>query len=98
VDFFASFQDALEDVLKKLAGRRWKRKDWPIKANGELVNALDGNWAPIEKKLGDKLKQKAEAKGESRSPMRFASGDARFRSRIDDDPRLSHARPSSCRP
>ncbi|NVK34995.1 MAG: 2-oxoglutarate dehydrogenase E1 component, partial [Rhodobacteraceae bacterium] len=62
-DFFASFQDNKEDVLKEAAGAPWKRKDWPLAANGDLVNAFDGNWAPIEKKLGDKLKSKSEAKG-----------------------------------
>ncbi|MEP0234694.1 MAG: 2-oxoglutarate dehydrogenase E1 component [Parasphingorhabdus sp.] len=62
-EFFASFQDAKEDVLKEARGAPWKRKDWPIAANGDLVNAFDGNWAPIEQKLGDKLKKKSEAKG-----------------------------------
>ena len=62
-DFFASFQDTKEDVLKEARGAPWKRKDWPIAASGDLVNAFDGDWAPIEKELGDKLKKKAEAKG-----------------------------------
>nr|MEC9420316.1 2-oxoglutarate dehydrogenase E1 component [Pseudomonadota bacterium] len=63
-DFFAAFQDEKEAVLKEARGATWKRKDWPIEANGDLVNAFDGNWGPIEQKLGDKLKKKAEAKGE----------------------------------
>ncbi|MEJ8475174.1 2-oxoglutarate dehydrogenase E1 component [Roseibium algae] len=62
-EFFASFQDEKEDVLKEARGAPWKRKDWPIEANGDLVNAFDGNWAPIEQKLGDKLKKKSDAKG-----------------------------------
>ncbi len=29
----------------------WKRADWPPIANGELVSALDGNWAALEKEI-----------------------------------------------
>jgi len=65
--FFESFQDNRDDVLKEARGAPWKRKDWPIEANGDLVNAFDGNWAPIEKDLGDKLKKKAEVKGAAMS-------------------------------
>ncbi|WP_375706273.1 hypothetical protein, partial [Bartonella sp. AA2SXKL] len=32
---------------------------WPLKANGELVSALDGDWPVLEKHVGDKLKEKA---------------------------------------
>ena len=32
-------------------------------ANGELVSALDGNWAEVEKRIGDKIKAKAQAAG-----------------------------------
>ncbi len=38
----------------------WKRANWPIAANGELVSALDGNWSAIEKAVGDKLAKKAD--------------------------------------
>ncbi|WP_150495954.1 2-oxoglutarate dehydrogenase E1 component [Roseibium aquae] len=62
-DFFAAFQDEKDAVLKEARGAPWKRADWPIEANGDLVNAFDGNWAPIEKDLGDKIQKKAEAKG-----------------------------------
>ncbi|WP_417672509.1 2-oxoglutarate dehydrogenase E1 subunit family protein, partial [Roseibium sp.] len=62
-DFFAAFQDEKEAVLKEARGAPWKRKDWPPAASGDLVNAFDGNWAPIEQKLGDKLKKQADAKG-----------------------------------
>ena len=29
------------EVIAEANGPRWKRKDWPIQANGELVSALD---------------------------------------------------------
>lgn len=62
-EFFAAFQDEKDAVLKEARGAPWKRKDWPVEASGDLVNAFDGNWGPIEQKLGDKLKKKAEGKG-----------------------------------
>ena len=43
------------------AGPSWKRKNWPVAASGELISALDGNWAAVEKAVTDKLKGKAEA-------------------------------------
>ncbi len=62
-DFFAAFQDEKDAVLKEARGAPWKRKDWPLEASGDLVNAFDGNWAPIEQKLETKLKQKADTTG-----------------------------------
>ncbi len=41
-------------------GPSWKRANWPVQANGELISALDGNWAAVEKAVGDKLKGKAQ--------------------------------------
>lgn len=57
--FFETFQDNKEDVLKNANGATWQRDHWPLKANGELVSALDGDWSALEKHLGDKLKEKA---------------------------------------
>ncbi|MCY1707029.1 2-oxoglutarate dehydrogenase E1 component [Pannonibacter sp. SL95] len=62
-DFFAGLQDEKADVLKEARGAPWARADWPVAAGGDLINALDGNWGQIEKVVGDKLKQKADAKG-----------------------------------
>ena len=61
-DFFAKLGDNADDVKKNAAGASWTRKNWPIAANGELISALDGNWAEVEKHVTDKLKSKA-AKG-----------------------------------
>jgi 2-oxoglutarate dehydrogenase E1 component len=33
----------------------WARKDWPQVANGELVSALDGNWAALESGITAKI-------------------------------------------
>ncbi|MBB4093871.1 2-oxoglutarate dehydrogenase E1 component [Ochrobactrum pecoris] len=64
-DFFAKLGDNADDVKKNAEGPSWTRKNWPIAANGELVSALDGNWAEVEKHVTDKLKGKA-AKGEAK--------------------------------
>ncbi|WP_208433660.1 2-oxoglutarate dehydrogenase E1 component [Bartonella taylorii] len=57
--FFETLQDNKEDVLKNAEGATWQRDHWPLKANGELVSALDGDWSVLEKRIGDKLKEKA---------------------------------------
>jgi 2-oxoglutarate dehydrogenase E1 component len=64
-EFFSNLADEKADVLKEARGASWKRADWPPAANGDLVNAFDGNWAPVEKALGDKLKAKAEKGGKT---------------------------------
>ncbi|WP_455480725.1 2-oxoglutarate dehydrogenase E1 component [Bartonella sp. B12(2025)] len=56
--FFENLQDNKEDVLRNAEGATWQREHWPLKANGELVSALDGDWSALEKYLGDKLKEK----------------------------------------
>jgi 2-oxoglutarate dehydrogenase E1 component len=61
--FFGALKDDKQAVEKAANGPSWEKPNWPIHANGELVSALDGNWAQVEKAVGDKIKAKAEAKG-----------------------------------
>jgi 2-oxoglutarate dehydrogenase E1 component len=42
-----------------MPGPSWKKANWPVAANGELVSALDGNWGQVEKIISDKLTRKA---------------------------------------
>ncbi|AQX19019.1 MULTISPECIES: 2-oxoglutarate dehydrogenase E1 component [unclassified Bartonella] len=58
-DFFETFQESKEDVLKNAEGATWQRDHWPLKESGELVSALDSDWSALEKHFGDKLKEKA---------------------------------------
>jgi 2-oxoglutarate dehydrogenase E1 component len=60
--FFSALKDDTQSVVKSARGASWKKPNWPIHANGELVSALDGNWAEVEKAVGDKIKAKAQAK------------------------------------
>ncbi|MBQ0824156.1 2-oxoglutarate dehydrogenase E1 component [Microvirga terrae] len=61
--FFGALKDDKQAVEKAANGPSWEKPNWPIHANGELVSALDGNWAQVEKAVGDKIKAKAQAKG-----------------------------------
>ncbi|HEX2538490.1 MAG TPA: thiamine pyrophosphate-dependent enzyme, partial [Pseudolabrys sp.] len=62
-DFFQSLKDDRAAVAKSAEGASWKTPNWPVRPNDDLVAALDGNWAATEKKLGEKIAAKAQAKG-----------------------------------
>jgi 2-oxoglutarate dehydrogenase E1 component len=59
--FFQGLKDDTADVERSARGASWKQPNWPLRADGDLVAALDGNWAETEKALGDKIKAKAQA-------------------------------------
>ena len=61
--FFAALKDDPNAVFQNARGASWKKPHWPVPMNGELVSALDGNWAVLEKTVGEKIKAKAEQKG-----------------------------------
>ena len=61
--FFGDLKDEREDVLREARGAPWKRKDWPIAANGELVSALDGDWAAVETHVGRQIRTGAQVRG-----------------------------------
>lgn len=58
--FFKALADRPEDVVRAAKGASWKKQNWPIPANGELVSALDGDWGTVEKVIEKKVKAKAE--------------------------------------
>ena len=66
-DFFAALADDAADVKKSADGASWKRKNWPVQANGDLISALDGDWGGVEKVVANKLKDKAAAAGKPAS-------------------------------
>ncbi len=61
--FFTGLKDNRDDVLREARGAPWKRSDWPIAANGELVSALDGDWAAVETHIDSRIKAKAQTGG-----------------------------------
>jgi 2-oxoglutarate dehydrogenase E1 component len=61
--FFESLKDDPQNVTESAAGPSWKRPNWPSLPRGELVSALDGDWAEVEKRVGQKIKSEAQARG-----------------------------------
>src|SRR5690242_2693463 len=58
--FFGSLKDGA-DAVKDARGASWKK---PVLINrDETLSALDGQWAEAEKKLGDRVRAKAQAAG-----------------------------------
>jgi 2-oxoglutarate dehydrogenase E1 component len=62
-EFFKSLKDTPADVIKNAEGASWGRDNWPLTPRDELTSALDGNWAIVEKAVGDKIAAKAKTKG-----------------------------------
>jgi 2-oxoglutarate dehydrogenase E1 component len=62
-EFFKSLKDAPADITKNAEGPSWERANWPVSPRDDLTSALDGNWAEVEKKVGEKIAAKAQAKG-----------------------------------
>ena len=61
-EFFKALKDEKSDVVKSARGASWKKPNWPPRPDGDLVAALDGQWAETEKKIGEKILAKAQAK------------------------------------
>src|SRR5947209_10687297 len=60
-EFFASLKDRSADVTKSARGASWRKP--PLVKVNELLSALDGQWAETERKLGDKVRAKAQDAG-----------------------------------
>ncbi len=61
--FFQSLKDEKSDVIKSARGASWTMPNWPLRPNGDLVAALDGQWAETEKKISEKISATAQTKG-----------------------------------
>ena len=62
-EFFSALKDDKAGALQNARGASWSRPGWPLLANGEIVSALDGNWAQLENAVGDKIRAKAQGAG-----------------------------------
>ncbi|MCW6509620.1 2-oxoglutarate dehydrogenase E1 component [Lichenifustis flavocetrariae] len=76
--YFDGLNDDPSAVESNARGASWKAPNWPQVANGELVSALDGNWATIEKAVGDKIKLKKQEAGQpvSGADVKLATQDS----------------------
>ncbi len=61
--FFQSLKDSAADVEKNARGPSWGRPGWPPLPSGDLVAALDGNWAEVGNGVGIKVKAEAQSRG-----------------------------------
>ena len=61
--FFRSLKDERTDVLRSARGPSWEQPNWPLRPQGELVAALDGDWREVEKGVADKVKARAQVRG-----------------------------------
>ncbi|MGH6725904.1 MAG: 2-oxoglutarate dehydrogenase E1 component [Pseudolabrys sp.] len=59
-EFFQALKDAPADVAKSAQGASWKKPNWPLRPDGDLVAALDGQWAETEKRLAEKISAKLQ--------------------------------------
>ncbi|MDZ5699256.1 2-oxoglutarate dehydrogenase E1 component [Chelativorans sp. M5D2P16] len=77
-NYFRQLKDNAADVKKNAAGASWKKKGWPIAANGELVSALDGDWGALDIHFDNKIKEKAQKTGVelSEAELRRATRDS----------------------
>ncbi|HFC05273.1 MAG TPA: 2-oxoglutarate dehydrogenase E1 component, partial [Rhizobiales bacterium] len=64
-EYFSSLGDDPAAVRAEARGASWKRPDWPISGNGELVSAMDGNWIETEKDLEEKINEKGAVAGQA---------------------------------
>src|ERR1019366_2926655 len=66
-EFFKRLKGAGADVVNSARGAPWKKPNWPLRPDGDLVAALDGQWAETEKRLAEKISGKfgnlAQGKG-----------------------------------
>jgi len=61
--FFAGLKDAPRDIAENAHGPSWQQPGWPPLPRGELIGALDGDWAETAKATGAKIKEQAQARG-----------------------------------
>ncbi len=64
---FAGMNEDGALVEKNARGASWQKPNWPVPMNGELVSALDGNWAQVENAVGEKIRTKSEGTGKTLS-------------------------------
>ncbi len=65
-EFFKSLKDSPADISKNAEGPSWARDNWPLTPRDDLTSALDGNWATVERVMGDKIAAKAQGKASAK--------------------------------
>lgn len=61
--FFAELRDDPGSAQREAQGASWKRPDWPVEVNGEIIAALDAGVEPTEQVFEHKIKARAQSNG-----------------------------------
>jgi 2-oxoglutarate dehydrogenase E1 component len=61
--FFQSLKDDARDISENAHAPSWQRPGWPPLERGDLIAALDGDWAEAAPAVGAKLKAAAQTRG-----------------------------------
>lgn len=56
----ADAKASVADARANADGPSWKKDNWPVTTNGELVSAMDGNWGALEGHFTKKHEARAE--------------------------------------
>ncbi|MCP5036990.1 MAG: 2-oxoglutarate dehydrogenase E1 component, partial [Rhodobacteraceae bacterium] len=67
--FFAALKDETADIAKNAKGASWKQQSWPEESEGELISALDGDWAAdsgaAETTVSTRIREHAKTNGKA---------------------------------
>jgi 2-oxoglutarate dehydrogenase E1 component len=66
--FFTDLKERKEDVVAEVSGPSWKRHNWPVAADGDLLSALAGDFGPAEREVEKKIAAKAQEHGVEVNP------------------------------
>jgi len=61
--FFGSLKDEARDIAENAHGPSWQRPGWPPLERGELIAALDDDWAEAGNTLAAKVAAQAQTRG-----------------------------------
>jgi len=61
--FFAGLQDQRDAVVAEHHGPSWKPEALSIDGDGELLAALTGDWSGTAERVGEKIRERAQAEG-----------------------------------
>src|SRR5918993_5859263 len=62
-NFFSSLKELPHDVAAQARGASWAREGWPIRANGELLSALGGEFSLLQGHIGEAVRSAAQRRG-----------------------------------
>ncbi len=71
--FFQSLKDDAGDVAKNARGPSWQRPGWPPPERGELIAALDGDWAEAGQKVRTPRSRRRRRRAASSFPQPMSS-------------------------